>query len=548
MPERHRPGRPDGSAATRDRTLRAAYPFGERRSAAYSWRGRVLEVVELAAREGGEAKIVGLDVDHSVHATPPAGGTERGQYTRLISSGTTGGTPVQLGDSDLSISGGHLCFVGVDLAELADAYATPFFLYSERRLRANIAGLVGAFTARHTATEVFYASKACSNLWFLRVVRDAGVNVEVNSGGELEKALRVGFDPRQIVFNGVAKTRAEIERAVACGVRAFIVDSLCELERISAAATALGHVAAVAPRIDVHVPTLTHPGLETAHGGKAGIDRDDAVAAFRRAADDPHLEPVGLHLHVGSQITSVEPYRRAVDTALDVLAEVEAAAGVRLQFLDDGGGFAVPYREAPASCADDDYFCSRLAIDDYAAAICGRLRARRPDLALFLEPGRSVATSTAVLVTRIENEKTKGRRDAEGRRLGDEHWLTADAGFNTLLEHTNYRWYFRTLVAGRAAEPADAEFRLAGPLCDGGDVFAGDDESPCRHFPAGTRVGDVVVFLDAGGYTLEMMNDYNARPRAAAYAVTAGGDVVTIRRRETDVDLSALDLTPGCGV
>ena len=397
--------------------------------------------------------------------------------------------------SDLIIRDDHLIFAGVDLAELADAHATPFFLYSERRLRANIAELAGAFTARHPATEVFYASKACSNLWFLHVVRKAGINVEVNAGGELEKALRVGFDPRQIVFNGVAKTHAEIERAVACGVRAFIVDSLYELERISEVATALGRVAAVAPRIDVHVPTLTHPGLETAHGGKAGIDRDDAAAAFRRA----------------------------------------------------GGGFAVPYREARTACASDDYFCSLLTIDDYAATICGRLRARRPELTLFLEPGRSIATSAAVLVTRIENEKTKGRRDGEGVRLGDEHWLTVDAGFNTLLEHTNYHWYFRTLVAGRAAEPADAEFRLAGPLCDGGDVFAGDDDRPYRRFPAATSVGDVVVFLDAGGYTLEMMNDYNARPRAAAYAATVGGDVVAIRRRETDADLSAFDLTPGFG-
>ena len=491
--------------------------------------------------------IVGLDVNHSIHVTPVAGGTERRQYTRVASNGTAGGTPVQPSDSDLIIRGDHLIFAGVDLAELADAHATPFFLYSERRLRANIAELAGAFTARHPATEVFYASKACSNLWFLHVVRDAGINVEVNAGGELEKALRVGFDPRQIVFNGVAKTGAEIERAVACGVRAFIVDSLYELERISEVATAVGRVAAVAPRIDVQVPTLTHPGLETAHGGKAGIDRDDAAAAFRRAADDPHLDPVGLHLHVGSQITSVEPYRQAVDTALDVLVEVEAAAGVRLQFLDAGGGFAVPYREAPAACASDDYFCSLLTIDDYAATICDRLRARRPELTLFLEPGRSIATSAAVLVTRIENEKTKGRRDGEGLRLGDEHWLTVDAGFNTLLEHTNYHWYFRTLVAGRAAEPADAEFRLAGPLCDGGDVFAGDDDRPYRRFPAATSVGDVVVFLGAGGYTLEMMNDYNARPRAAAYAATVGGDVVAIRRHETDADLSAFDLTPGFG-
>ena len=136
-------------------------------------------------------------------------------------------------------------------------------------------------------------------------------------------------------------------------------------------------------------------------------------------------------------------------------------------------------------------------------------------------------------------------RGAGGEVTGAEVWLSIDAGFNTLLEHTNYAWYFRTLVAGRAGEPADRPFRLAGPLCDGGDVFAGDGDTPYRRFPAGTGVGDIVVFLEAGGYTLEMMNQYNARPRAAAYAATRDGGLAQIRRRETDADLAAFDLTPG---
>ncbi len=448
-------------------------------------------------------------------------------------------------DPLLTVRDGHLCFDGVDLAAVADEYETPFFVFSERRLRANVAGLIDAFTAHHAATEVFFASKACSNRWFLHVVRDAGAGIEVNAGGELEKALRAGFEPRQIVFNGVAKTQPEIARAVACGVRAFMVDSLHELRRIAEVATTLGRVAPVAPRIDVHVPTLTHPGLETAHGGKAGIDRDDAVAAFRLAADEPALEPVGLHVHVGSQITSVEPYRQAVGAALDIVAEVEAAAGVRLQFLNAGGGFAVPYREAPVTCHPSDYFCSQLTAAEYAAVIGGLVESRRPDLALFLEPGRSIAATTAVVVTRIENEKTKGRRDGAGRRVGDERWVTVDAGFNTLLEHTNYHWYYRSIVASRAGEEATAEFRLAGPLCDGGDVFAGDNDSPYRLFPPATTVGDVVAFLDAGAYTLEMMNPYNARPRAAAFAVTESGGLVQIRRRDTDADMAAQDAAPG---
>ncbi|NLE21494.1 MAG: diaminopimelate decarboxylase [Actinobacteria bacterium] len=444
-----------------------------------------------------------------------------------------------------TVRGGHLCFDDVDLVEMADGRATPFFVFSERRLRDNIEAVLGSFRRIHEATDVFYASKACSNLWFLGVVRDAGANVEVNAEGELEKALAAGFEPSQIVFNGVAKTRHEIEHAVACGVRALMVDSLYELGRVGEVAASIGAVAAVAPRIDVHVPTLTHPGLETAHGGKAGIDRDDAARAFVLAAEHPNLEPAGMHLHIGSQITSVEPYRQAIDAALDLVAEVEGAAGVRLRFLNAGGGFAVPYREAPVTCHPSDYFCSLLTAADYAQAVGGAVAARRPDLQLFLEPGRSIAATTAVLVSRIENEKVKGRRDGAGRRIGDERWVTVDAGFNTLLEHTNYAWYYRTIVASRAGEEADTDFRLAGPLCDGGDVYAGDADSPYRRFPAGTTVGDVVAFLDAGAYTLEMMNPYNARPTAAAYAVTAAGELVQIRRRDTVEDLVAHDVVPG---
>jgi D-ornithine/D-lysine decarboxylase len=470
--------------------------------------------------------------------------------------------PVLALPATLGVADGHLCLDGVDIAALAAHTETPFYLYSERRLRDNVAALQAAFRAHHPATEVFYASKACSNLWVLRVVRAAGAAVEVNSGGELEKALLAGFEPGEIVFNGVAKTRAEVERAVAAGVHCLVVDSLFELRRIAEVAAHLEREARVAPRIDVHVPALTHPGLETAHGGKAGIDRDEAVAAFRLAADDPWLDPAGLHLHVGSQVTSLEPYRQAAEAALDLVAEVEGGAGLRLRFLDAGGGFAVPYREAPErpspkgtpdsgaegareEAGTPDYFSSRLTFADYAAAVAAPLAARRPDLALYLEPGRSLVADAAVLVTRVENEKTKARRDVSGRVVGSDRWVTIDAGYNTLLEHTNYAWYFRCLSAGRAAEPADTAFRLAGPLCDGGDVFAGDDDTAYRRFPAGVTVGDALVFLDVGAYTLEMMHPYNARPRAAAYAVDLGGQVVQIRRRESDADLVQHDLTPG---
>jgi len=438
---------------------------------------------------------------------------------------------------------GHLLYEGIDVAELAEQVPTPFYLYSGRRIRANVEAIRGAFSARHAASEIFFASKACSNLWFLRQVYDAGANVEVNSGGELAKALCAGFAPDQIVFNGVAKTEAEIAAAIEAGIRSLIIDSLFEIERAASVAAALARRVAVALRVDVDVPTHTHPGLATTHGGKAGIDLDDAVPAFARAAATGWLEVRGLHVHIGSQITSVEPYVSALERSLELMQRLEGESGLRLEELNLGGGLAVPYRQEPA-CAADDYFCCTLTPDDYAAAICAVLERRRSDLKLLMEPGRAIAGTTAILVTRVEGEKTKAVRDESGRRTAEERWLVIDAGANTLLEHTNYDWYFRTVVANRADRAATAPFRLAGPLCDGGDVFAGDDGSAFRRFPAETTAGDVIAFRDCGAYTLEMMHPYNARPRAAAYAVV-DGQVVQIRRADSFDDLVAHDIAEG---
>jgi diaminopimelate decarboxylase len=444
--------------------------------------------------------------------------------------------------ADMTIRDGNLVFEGVDVVALARQMETPFFLFSPQRIRWNVSSLVNAFTRRHLDTEIFFASKACSNLWFLDQVRGTGINIEVNAGGELWKAQRVGFNPRQIIFNGVAKTSSEIGTAIEAGIRAIIVDSTFELGRIADVAREHGRPARVDLRVDVDVATLTHPGLMTTHGGKAGIDLDDALDAFAFAHAHEYLDPRGLHLHIGSQITGVEPYVQALGMGLDLIDQVEANVGLRLDHLNAGGGFAIPYRDEPI-CEPVDYFCSPLTFDDYAEAICSTLERRRPDLKLMLEPGRSIAGNTAILVTSVENAKVKGVRDATGKRIGDERWLTVDAGFNTLLEHTNYRWYYRTIVASRADKPAEEQFRLAGPLCDGGDVFAGDDDTPYRRFPAATGPGDVVAFLDTGAYALEMMNPYNGRPPAAAYAVHRG-EVGLIRTPESFDDLIASDVTP----
>jgi diaminopimelate decarboxylase len=296
----------------------------------------------------------------------------------------------------------------------------------------------------------------------------------------------------------------------------------------------------VLPRVDVNVAGGTHPGLETASGGKAGIDLGDAMEAFRLVAASKHLELSGLHLHIGSQITEVEPYLRALAVALDLLDDVERELGVTVPALDLGGGFAVSYRERPVR-PDGDYFFAGFSVDDYAAAICAEVARRRPALELWVEPGRSIAADTAILVTRVESEKTKRLRDQQGRIVAEDRWLLVDAGYNTFFDPVFYGWYYPLVSVSRPDAARDGSFRVAGPLCDGGDVFGGDDATEYRRLPATTAPGDLLAFHDAGAYTLDLMTPYNARPTAGAYAVTEGAEVLRIRAPQSREDLVALD-------
>jgi diaminopimelate decarboxylase len=416
---------------------------------------------------------------------------------------------------------GRMRFDGLDVASMADTAPTPFFLFSAAQIDRNVSALRDAFQAHHPATRVFYASKACSNLWFLDRVRRAGIDVEVNSGGELWKALRAGFEPRQIVFNGNAKTRAEIETALRPPIEAIVVDSVFELRRVADVAADLRVQARVSLRVDLNVATETHPGLRTSTGAKAGIDVNEALGAFGLAAGLPTVRLVGMHYHIGSQITRVQPFLEALGRGLDLLGRVETAHDLRLEHLDIGGGLAIPYYDRSGD-EPDTYFEAPHTVEGYAQAIAETFHTARPGMQLFLEPGRAIAGNTAVLVTRVEAEKTKLVEAAPGR-IHREDWLMVDAGFNAILEHSSYHWYFRAVVANRCSKPPVRPFRLGGPLCDGGDVYTGDPGSDFRYLPVGSKPGDVIAFLDVGAYSLECMSAYNSRDQAAAYMVTEAG-------------------------
>jgi diaminopimelate decarboxylase len=421
----------------------------------------------------------------------------------------------------LTCEHGRMRFGGIDVAGMAETMPTPFFLFSAAQIERNIATLRDTFRRHHPRTRVFYASKACSNLWFLERVRRGGIDIEVNSGGELWKARQAGFKPRQIGFNGNAKTRAEIAAALQPPIEAIIVDSVFELRRVADVAADLGVRARVALRVDLNVASETHPGLRTSKGAKAGIDVSDALAAFGLAAQLPNIELVGMHYHIGSQITHVEPYLEALDLALALLTRIETAHDIRLEHLNIGGGFAIPYYDRSAD-EPDTYFEAAHTLDGYAAGIGRLLQTARPDLQLHLEPGRAIAGNTAILVSRVEAEKTK-LVEAENGRVTREDWIMVDAGFNTVLEHSSYHWYYRAVVANHCGKPPVRPFRIGGPLCDGGDVYTGDPGSDYRYLPTCTKVGDIVAFFDVGAYSLECMSAYNSRDQAAVYMITESG-------------------------
>lgn len=465
---------------------------------------------------------------------------------------------------------GRLHVDGIDTIPLAATFDTPLFVFSEDRIRHNCHEIRHAFQQWRFTTRIFYASKANSNLSLLHIIRDAGLDIEVNSGGELYKALRVGFTPDQIIFNGVAKTEQELREAIATAVFCINVDSRYELDRIIAIAASLNKKANIALRIVPGVETGSHGGLETGtNASKFGISESELLPAYRLALDEAdHLNLLGLHIHIGAQTVQTGKFRAGFETLLLRAAQCYALSGQPFATLNIGGGLPVPFIKPgdetvgmqivtdPGHALGDlvSMLQAGPSPDDVARETIGRLAAGEFDQLLddrapgfrqtlestqfILEPGSRVMADTAVLLTRVQNHKI--RPGVEG------HWLLLDAGFNTLLDTFSYNWYYHMGSANRAADPHQTFYRLGGPLCDSGDIYH-DSELLGRlpdlyALPEDLVPGDLLAFFDVGAYTLEQMCQYNGQRRAAALVVRSAGDVHLIRRRDTYSDLIEQDI------
>ncbi len=526
----------------------------------------------------------------------------------------------------LEVQNGQLHIDRVSTVELAQQYGTPLFVFSESRIRHNIVRIKKAEKSIGCPLKICYAAKANSNMAILRTVKDAGSDIEVNSGGELWKALKIGFKPEQIIFNGTSKEVWEIEGAVNAGIYAIQVDSLYELSLIEETAGRLNKRANVSLRLVPEIETNTHSGLQTALlTSKFGMMPDEAFSAFRDFKDSPHLDLCGIHLHIGSQNPDSLVYTEALTLLFDFMLRIYSETGNKLKHINLGGGFPVNYSRGKHRPPDhiqkridemvsegvirtehrgqvttrpvpkeilENYVRENMFEADYEPreAISHAWEAVRAKavhletvdimdgLSLLIEPGRSIIADAGICLTTVRNlknrplkeinkelnkkvqiENAKQSRDVgigfgishierglANKCIDQETWLLTDAGFNILLSMETYKWYYHLISAERPGEAHDFPYKLAGPLCDGGDVYfdiEGSGRLPDhRLLPENVQPGEVLALLNCGAYSLAQASQYNGRFLPAVILIRENGEIVLARKRDTNEDLVANEI------
>ncbi len=452
---------------------------------------------------------------------------------------------------------------GVSAVELARQYGTPLFVFSENRIRHNIARLQKAETAIGCPLKICYAAKANSTMAVLRAVKDAGIDIEVNSGGELWKVLEIGFRGPQIIFNGTSKEVWEIENAINAEIYAIQVDSLYELSVIEETAKRLGKTANISLRLVPEIESGTHSGLQTALlTSKFGMMPDEAFSAFRDYKDSPHLNLCGIHLHVGSQNPDPVIYTQALEMLYRGLKRIYKETGTRLKHLNIGGGFPVNYlhdRTLESAFPDGQRQMFEADFEPVDAMNAAWHSVRESigsddlghiveNITLLLEPGRSIIADAGVCLTTVRNKKERPVNESAIRipHSAIDCWLLTDAGFNILLSMETYKWYYHLISASRAGEAHDFPYKLAGPLCDGGDVYfdiEGQKRLPDhRPLPENVEPSEILALLNCGAYTIAQESQYNGRFLPPVVLIRENGGIELIRKRGRFEDLVTNDI------
>jgi len=407
-----------------------------------------------------------------------------------------------------------LCFEGVPLNAIADQFGTPAWVYGAATFRARYAALKNAFAEAGLHPEIHYAVKANDHLAILSLLRGEGAGADVVSRGEFLRALKAGIAPENIVFSGVGKTADDLRAALAANIGQINVESPAELLTLSAIAAELGKRVNIVLRMNPDVDAGTHAKITTGRAdNKFGIAAAQIPALYAHAATLPGVTPVGLALHIGSQILSPAPFAAAYAKAAALITDLRAA-GQTVTTLDLGGGLGIGYRDEPG-------------INLAAFAHMVRRETAHLDVTLLLEPGRYLAAPAGLLLTRVILEKTGGAK----------RFTVLDAAMNDLIRPAMYDSYHAILPLSPVdflAKPTKTD--IVGPVCETGDTFA--TNRPLPPLKPGARL----AILDAGAYGAVMSSAYNARPRAAAILIDRTAKLIT--PRQPIEDLWAREIVP----
>ena len=421
----------------------------------------------------------------------------------------------------LTIKDDSLRMDGYSCEKLAEEYETPLYVLSENRIRHNFRNLNGELSRAYRNVLVCPAYKANSHLAVSRIYQTEGAGAEVVSPAELRIALETGVPPKKIVYNGPVKKTADLEFAISSDVGLINADSLPEIERMHEAAECVQKTCNVGIRINLGVHPDTHPHLATAQREhKFGVWIDDAVAAYENTAKWSDLSIVGMHCHIGSNITQPKVFHETAATMFKLAKQVNEKLDVQLTKIDLGGGLGFPYEANSPTLAHRD-FASAILTDNK------NLLEELGNPTVIFEPGRAIIADAGILLTRVEVVK----------KQGGVNWAIVDAGMNTFIRPVLYGAKHQVVAVNKASRLAGKSYDLGGPCCESGDIIAKDT------LLAELERGDLLAVLDVGAYGFTMSSNYNGQPRPAVVLVSNGKSQL-IRRREGYEDLVAGETIP----
>lgn len=393
--------------------------------------------------------------------------------------------------------------------QLAEEFGTPLYIYSRATLERHWHAFDSAL-GKHPHL-ICYAVKANSNIGILNVMAKLGSGFDIVSQGELERVLAADGEASKVVFSGVAKSRAEIMRALEVGIRCFNVESIAELHHINQIAGEMGKVAPISLRVNPDVDAHTHPYISTGlKENKFGVSVDEAREVYKLAATLPHVKITGMDCHIGSQLTELQPFLDATDRLIRLMEQLKED-GITLKHLDLGGGLGVTYTdETPPHPSD------------YATALLNKLKDYE-DLEIILEPGRAIAANAGILVAKVQYLKSNESRN----------FAITDTGMNDMIRPALYEAYMNIIEIDRTLGHEKAIYDVVGPVCETSDFLGKQRELAIAE-------GDYIAQRSAGAYGASMSSNYNSRPRTAEVLVD-GNKAHLIRRRENLSELWVLE-------